>query len=366
MGKCMTELVNKLSVSNNLSDEEFTELLKFRNKETTEYLYEKAMLAKEKYYGKKYYIRGVIELTNNCKNNCYYCGLRRENIFIPRYRLDEYELMDFCSYGYDRGIRSFMLVGGDDYNFTEERVADMIAMIKENYDDCAVGLAMGQRSHSTYQKWFDAGADRYVLCHETADDNHFKKLHPSEMSLLTRKQSLWELKEIGYQVGSGFMIGMPHQMIKEVVEDIKFLKTLDPQIIQVVPFVPSAHTRFENDRSGNGDMTLYIMAILRLMQPRAMITADITLNCVRADGVTKAFQAGANEACASLTTDEIREYYHVYVNRRTKKHIAGDQIDKLEKGILECGGTVGSDRGDYVYPAKSEKLYGKIHRIMRL
>ena len=211
----MTDLVNKLAVNNSLSKGELEELLKFRNKETADYLFEKALMAKEKLYGKKIYVRGIVELTNYCKNNCYYCGLRRDNIFIPRYRLDEKDLLQFCEKGYGKGVRSFMLVGGDDYNFTESRVADMVAMLREKFSDCSVGLALGQRSESTYRTWFEAGASRYELSHETASDSHFKKIHPPEMSLLTRKQSLWELKMIGYQVGSGFMVGTPYQMVAD-------------------------------------------------------------------------------------------------------------------------------------------------------
>lgn len=361
----MTDLVNKLSANNSLSKEEFSELLKFRNNETTEYLFEKALLVKEKFYGKSIYLRGIVELTNYCKNNCYYCGLRRDNIFISRYRLDEKDLLGFCEAGYDRGVRSFMLVGGDDYNFTEAKVADFITMLKDKFSDCQIGLSLGQRSEKTYRKWFEAGAVRYELSHETAAENHFKKLHPPEMSLLTRKQSLWELKSIGYQVGTGFMVGSPYQMVADVVEDLLFLKQLDPQIVHIVPFMPTIHTRFEHERSGNGDMTLYLMAIARLMLPRAMITADTILDDVMQDGRKKSLEAGAGEINVELCTDDIKEYYNVYNKKIHLKNFTGDDVERIKKKVVDSGFEIGQDKGDYIPVPEEELLYGRIHRLMR-
>ena len=258
-----------------------------------------------------------------------------------------------------------MLVGGDDYNFTESRVADMVAMLREKFSDCSVGLALGQRGESTYRTWFEAGASRYELSHETASDSHFKKIHPPEMSLLTRKQSLWELKMIGYQVGSGFMVGTPYQMVADVVEDLLFLKKLDPQIVHIVPFMPTAYTRFEHERSGNGDMTLYLMAIARLMLPRAMITADTILDNVLQDGRKKSFSAGAGEVNVELCSDDIKEYYNVYNKRINLKNTAGDDVSRITQKILKSGFEPGKDKGDYKPVPEEERLYGRIHRIMR-
>ena len=258
-----------------------------------------------------------------------------------------------------------MLVGGDDYNFTESRVADMVAMLREKFSDCSVGLALGQRSESTYRTWFEAGASRYELSHETPSDSHFKKIHPPEMSLLTRKQSLWELKMIGYQVGSGFMVGTPYQMVADVVEDLLFLKKLDPQIVHIVPFMPTAYTRFEHERSGNGDMTLYLMAIARLMLPRAMITADTILDNVLQDGRKKSFSAGAGEVNVELCSDDIKEYYNVYNKRINLKNTAGDDVSRITQKILKSGFEPGKDKGDYKPVPEEERLYGRIHRIMR-
>lgn len=363
MGKCMTELVDKLMTDNSLSHSEFAELLKYRNKETTEYLFEKAEAVRKKYYDNEVYIRGKIELSNYCKNNCYYCGLRRDNIFIPRYRMDESDIISFCDKAYEKGVRTFILTSGDDIYYTEDKIAHIIDQIKQKYKDCAVELSLGERNSKVYRRWFEAGAERYILWHETADETHFKRLHPPEMSLLRRKQSLWELKEIGYEVGSGLMVGTPYQMLNNVVEDLLFLQMLEPQIIRVVPFIPTAHTKFEHERSGNGEMTLYILAILRLMFPRALIGAENTLDQVMPDGRKMSINAGANEILASITTEEIKGYYYPYYkNGRKKDKYNLDMIDKI---IKESGNKRMETIGSYKKPPTVEKLYEQVHHIMR-
>lgn len=365
MGISVTELVDKLAVTNTLSDWEMSGLLKYRNKEATEYVFEQALKVKEKYYGKKIFIRGTIELSNYCKNNCYYCGLQRDNKFITRFRLDENDIMKYCVNGYDRGIRTFVLTSGDDYYFTENKVADIISMIKTGFPDCAIQLCLGERPLSSYKKWFVAGASRYLLWHETADDGHFKKIHPADMSLLKRKKALWQLKEIGYQTGSGFMVGTPYQTVANVVKDLAFIKALDPQIVHISPFLPTAHTRFERERSGNADMTLYLMGIVRLMLPRVLLTADPSLENVMPDARKKSFATGTNEVFASIASDEVKNYFNVYNKRHTVKNCSGDDVIRMCQKIEESGNTIAVETGDYIYPPKEENLYGKIHRIMR-
>ncbi len=238
-------------------------------------------------------------------------------------------------------------------------------MIKTNFPDCAVQLCLGERPVSSYKKWFAAGATRYLLWHETANDNHFKKIHPADMSLLKRKQALWQLKEIGYQVGSGFMVGTPYQTVADVVEDLAFIKTLDPQIVHITPFLPTTHTKFEHERSGNGDMILYLMGIVRLMLPRVLLTADPTLENVMADARKKSFAAGANEVFASLASDEVKNYFNVYNKRHNFKNCSGDDVARMQQKITESGNIAAVEVGNYIYPPKEEKLYGQIHRIMR-
>ncbi len=365
MGKCMKELVDRLCENRGLSSDEMTELLKFRNRETAEYLFERAREVKQKHYGKKIFIRGTVEIGNYCKNDCYYCGLRRGNIFITRYRLEEDEILEYCGAGYEKGIRTFVLIGGDDYFYTGERVAGIVSAIREKYPDCAVELGLGERPGSVYRLWFEAGASRYLLWHETASDSHFRKLHPPEMSLLKRKQALWDLKDMGYQVGTGFMVGMPYQSVANVVEDLEFIKALDPHMAHIVPFLPTAHTRFEKERSGNGDMTLYIMAIVRLMLPRALISADPILEGVLFDARKKAIGAGANEVFASLAPDEVRGYYNVCSRRLAMKSSMGDDVGRVATKIEESGNVAASERGDYEFPNESEGVNEKIRYLMR-
>lgn len=359
------ELVDKLAITNKLSVEEMTMLLKYRNKETTEYIFKQALKIKEKYYNKKIFIRGTVELSNYCKNDCYYCGLKRSNRFITRFRLDENDILEYCTAGYKKGIRTFVLIGGDDYYFTENKIVAIISMIKNRFPDCAIQLCLGERPVSSYKKWFEAGAIRYLLWHETANDSHFKKIHPADMSLLKRKQALWQLKEIGYQVGSGFMVGTPYQTVADVVEDLVFIRTLEPQIVHISPFLPTAHTRFEHERSGNGDMTLYLMGIIRLMLPRVLLTADPTLENVMTDARKKSFAAGVNEVFASLAPDEVKNYFNVYNKRHTIKNCSGDDVARMCQKIEESGNIVAVEAGNYIYPPKEEKLYGQIHHIMR-
>lgn len=364
MGICMTGLVDKLAADNTLPDYEMAELLKYRTTETTNYIFKKALETKQRYYGNEIFIRGTIEISNYCRNNCYYCGLQRNNKFITRFRLDENDILEYCSNGYNKGIRTFVLMGGDDYYFTGGKIAEIISMIKSLYPECAIELCLGERQSSVYRQWFEAGATRYILWHETANETHFKKVHPPDMSLLKRKQALWELKEMGYQVGTGFMTGTPFQGVADVVEDLKFLKALDPQIVHISPFLPTEHTRFEKERSGNGDMTLYLMAIVRLMLPYVLLTADPSLENVMPDARKKSFGAGVNEVFASLATDEVKGYFNVYNKRYTLKNCSGDDVSRVVAKIEESGNTAAVSKGDYIYPPKKEKIYGQFHRIM--
>lgn len=347
MGTCMTGLVDKLAAHRELPVTEMTELVKFRNRETTEYIFSKALETKEKFYGRKIFIHGTIEIGNYCKNDCYYCGLRRSNKFIPRFRLNEDDIMHFCEEGYNKGIRTFVLMGGDDYYFTEKMISGIISIIKPAFPGSNVILCLGERPSFVYRKWYEAGASGYILWHETANDSHFKKIHPPDMSLLKRKQSLWELKNTGYQVGSGFMVGSPFQTVQDVIEDLLFIKTLEPRIVHIFPFLPTLHTRYVHERSGNGEMILYLMAIIRLMLPDILVTADPTLENVMPDGRKKSFAAGANEVFASLATDEIKGYYNVYNKKHTRKNCSGDDVARIIKKIEESGNTFAGGTEDF-------------------
>ena len=249
------KLIDKLEQRQSLSKGDFLRLLAGNSSETSAYLFERAVAVRKAAYGNDVYMRGLIEFTNICKNDCFYCGIRKSNCKADRYRLTKAQILDCCQNGYLLGFRTFVLQGGEDGYFTDERVIDIIHSIKERYPDCAVTLSIGEKSRESYQAFFDAGADRYLLRHETADHKHYKKLHPDNMSLDFRKQCLFNLKEIGYQVGCGFMVGSPYQTMECLAEDLLFIKQLNPHMVGIGPFIPHKDTPFAKENAGTLEMT---------------------------------------------------------------------------------------------------------------
>lgn len=257
----MKELIDKLYETNSLSPEELKILIDNRNPEVAEYLFEKARAVRVENYGYDVYIRGLIEFTNYCKNDCYYCGIRRSNCKANRYRLTKEEILECCQVGYDLGFRTFVLQGGEDEYFTDEKIIDIVDSIKTRYPDCALTLSIGEKSYKSYKAYFDAGADRYLLRHETANPDHYRKLHPKAQSLENRKHCLYNLKIIGYQVGCGFMVGSPYQTTDCLVEDLIFIKELEPHMIGIGPFIPHKDTPFAHKEGGSLELTLFLLAI---------------------------------------------------------------------------------------------------------
>ena len=238
------DLADKLESERNLTDEEFAAVLLCDEEGFDDYLAQKARAVRERYYGKEVYLRGLIEITNICKNNCYYCGIRRDNANAERYRLSEEQILSCCDQGYELGFRTFVLQGGEDPYYTDELVVSIVSAIKERHPDCAVTLSLGEREKESYQKFFDAGAERYLLRHETADKAHYEMLHPAELSFDHRMQCLRDLKEIGYQVGCGMMVGSPYQTVEHLVEDLRFLRDFEPEMVGIGPFIPHHDTPF--------------------------------------------------------------------------------------------------------------------------
>lgn len=347
MNEGIKALIDQLERNSELSVEEYSELIQFRNKETAEYLAERANIIRKREYGNKVFIRGLIELSNYCKNDCYYCGIRRSNRFVQRYRLEEEQVLDCCDIGYAQGFRTFVIQGGEDLYYTPDRVAHMVAKIKEKYPDCAVTLSLGEKSKAVYKLWHDAGADRYLLRHETAEEGHYKKLHPGNMSLLRRKQCLWELKEIGYQVGAGFMVGSPYQRIANIAQDLEFLKKLEPHMVGIGPFVSAKNTPFENERCGNTDLTLYLLSMIRLMLPKVLLPSTTALGTLDRNGRVKGIQAGANVVMPNLSPQEVREQYALY-NRKVSKGAEGNEgLELLKQEMAQAGYEVVVSRGDF-------------------
>ena len=310
-----------------------------------ELLYQKADLVRREIYGTDVYIRGLIEFTNYCKNNCYYCGIRRDNKEAVRYRLTADDIMNCCQEGYNLGFRTFVLQGGEDGYFTSDKVCHIVSSIKSKYPDCAVTLSVGEWSRSDYQAFFDSGADRYLLRHETACEEHYRMLHPSEMNLEKRKECLFNLKDIGFQVGSGFMVGSPYQTLDNLVDDIFFLAKLKPHMIGIGPFITHKDTPLSGEKSGTLDMTLKLISILRLSHPRALIPATTALGTIHPNGRELGLKAGANVVMPNLSPANVREKYTLYDNKLSTGDEAAESLENLKVSVANAGYKVVVDVG---------------------
>lgn len=315
----MTEPVDRLADRGILQREELVDLLRYRNPETTEYLMEKAMAARSRYFDQKVELWGRIPFTSYCKNDCKYCGLRRSNQFAPRFRLAEREVLQYCEEGYRHGIRHFLLEGGVDLSYAENDVAHLIGMLRRKFQDAELILALGEHTDTAYRHWMQAGAGIYLMHQDSCDDAQFRRIHSSNMSLLKRKQHMWSLRDMGYQVGAGFLVGMPYQTIEQVAEELIFIKNFGSNVVTVAPFLPAQNTPFERERGGNGEMVLYVMSILRLMMPSGLIVADLGLEQALLDGRKRALSAGANIIVTDISTEEIATRYQVYNHRPGKR-----------------------------------------------
>lgn len=341
------ELAEKLIHQSYLEKEEYMELLgSYQDKETVVCLGQEAARLREKYYGNKVYMRGLIEFTNFCKNNCYYCGIRRDNKNASRYRLTEEEILDCCKNGYELGFRTFVLQGGEDPYYTDERICTITKEIKKRYPDCAVTLSIGEKERASYQAYFDAGADRYLLRHETADEVHYQKLHPSQMSLAHRKQCLRELKEIGYQTGCGFMVGSPGQTLDTLYEDLMFIKELQPEMVGIGPFIPHQDTPFAEEKAGTLEDTLRLLAIIRLIHPMVLLPSTTALGTIHPMGREKGILAGANVVMPNLSPIQVRDKYQLYDNKICTGEEAAECRGCLERRIAAIGYQCVTDRGD--------------------
>ena len=282
--KKVMDLAVRLAENHDLPDDALYTLITERNEETALFLRNEARALCERIYGRFVYIRGLIEFTNYCKNDCYYCGIRRSNREAERYRLTEEEILSCCEAGYGLGFRTFVLQGGEDPYFTNERLGSIVASIRGLCPDCAITLSAGERSHDSYRRLHDAGADRYLLRHETADPCHYGRLHPESMSFDKRMAALKDLKEIGYQTGCGFMVGSPYQTASMIVKDLRFMKEFGPHMIGIGPFLSHKDTPFCDMENGTAELTLYLLSVIRLMMPKVLLPATTALGPVRQCG----------------------------------------------------------------------------------
>ena len=344
------KLIDCLEAERKLEQEEWVELFRYwqnnRSQELLDCAASKAKKVKEETFGNKIYIRGLIEFTSYCKNDCYYCGLRKSNQEAERYRLDDETIQECCRRGYELGFRTFVLQGGEDGYFTADRLSRIIMQIKAEFPQCAVTLSEGERDFQTYKQWFEAGADRYLLRHETADARHYRRLHPSELSLENRKQCLRNLKEIGYQTGCGVMVGSPGQTPESLAQDMAFMKELQPEMVGIGPFIPQHATPFAEEKPGTLEGTLFLLALVRLMLPKVLLPATTALGTIHPEGREMGILSGANVVMPNLSPADVRKKYLLYDNKISTGAEAAEALSSLKERMKAIGCEIAVGRGD--------------------
>lgn len=342
----IVSLIDKLCAEHCLTLSEYRQLLCGESTDVEELLTERAAAAQRAVYGNAIYIRGLMEIGNVCKNDCLYCGIRRDNAGCERYRLGAEEILACCRQGYALGFRTFVLQGGEDAHWTDDRLCAIIAHIKREFSDCAVTLSLGERSEDSYQALFDAGADRYLLRHETADRAHYEKLHPPEMSFDNRMRCLASLKQIGYQTGCGFMVGSPYQTVDTLAKDLKFIETFDPAMCGIGPFIPHDETPFGNHPAGTLSRTLMLLSIIRLMKPGILLPATTALGTIHPWGRELGILSGANVVMPNLSPANAREKYMLYNNKLHSDEEAAEGLETLKRRVAAIGYEIVCARGD--------------------
>jgi biotin synthase len=340
----MSGIIEKLTGKGDLTDGELASVI--GTDAYDEELYKAADEARRSIYGTDVYIRGLIEFTNYCKNNCYYCGIRRDNEKASRYRLTAGQIFSCADAGYELGFRTFVLQGGEDPHYTDEMICEIVSGIKRRHADCAVTLSLGEKSEESFRAYWSAGADRYLLRHETADPAHYRMLHPASMSLEGRKQCLWNLKKIGYQVGSGFMVGSPYQTTANIIADLRFLQELRPAMIGIGPYISHKDTPFRDFANGTVELTLRLVSVLRLMHPYALIPATTALGTIASDGRERGLKAGANVVMPNLSPTSVRKYYLLYDNKICTGDEAAECRHCLDARVALAGYGIVVTRGD--------------------
>lgn len=341
-----TLLIEKLNNTHSLNKDEALQLIK-QGAQHKNLLFALAQKTAQKSFGRQIFVRGLIEFTNYCKNDCYYCGIRRSNKNAARYRLTQEEILECCHAGYGLGFRTFVLQGGEDYFYSDEDIAAIVHAIKAQHPDCAVTLSIGERSRKTYALWKQAGADRYLLRHETADCAHYAKLHPAELNAKNRQNCLYTLKELGYQAGAGFMVGSPYQTAENLADDLMFLQKLRPQMIGIGPFIPHHDTPFKGEPAGSVELTLVLLAVLRLLFPHVLLPATTALGTLAPGGRLLGIKAGANVIMPNLSPQNVRGKYLLYDNKLHTGAEAAEALNELQREVASISYRIVSARGDY-------------------
>ena len=348
MRESIDKIIDKLQRDRSLSLDEYEILIRDRDEHSRKRLQQIAVAERVRCYGNSVYIRGLIEISNICKNDCLYCGIRRSNRECERYRLTKEDILACCEEGYAIGFRTFVLQGGEDPYYSDEVLCDIVGAIRSKYPDCAITLSMGERSKESYQRLYDAGADRYLLRHETASSEHYAKLHSEQMSFQTRMRCLQDLKEIGFQTGCGFMVGSPHQTYANIAQDLKFIEEFKPQMCGIGPFIPHKSTPFAGFEAGTVELTCYLLSIVRIIHPTVLLPATTALGSIEEGGREKGILFGANVVMPNLSPDENRKKYELYNNKLYTGAESAKAKAELEERIKAIGYEVVIQRGDAI------------------
>lgn len=341
-------LVNKLAKNSNLEKDEFLYIIENITTEEVNYLYKKAYEVKYIYYQNRVFLRGLIEISNYCNMGCKYCGINYKSEKIDRYRLTPDEILKCCEIGYGLGYKTFVLQGGEDPFYSDEVIVKILKRIKSNFPEVRITLSIGERSKESYQKIFAAGADRYLLRHETASRRLYEHVHPDSMSFDNRRKCLMYLKEIGYQVGAGFMVGLPTQNNEDLVEDLVFLKELKPEMIGIGPYLCHEDTELRGNDSGTLEETLVMVALTRLLLPKTLLPATTALGTLDELGREKALKAGANVLMPNISPTENRAKYEIYQNKICITDTSDQCRNCIEARIIGVGHEIDLGVGDYI------------------
>lgn len=351
------QLIDVLEQQEYLEQNQWLQLLSHWDDTDRAYAAEKAAAIARTQFGNQIYTRGLIEFTNYCKNDCYYCGIRHGNRNATRYRLTTEDILACCETGYPLGFRTFVLQGGEDPYFTTDRMTEIIRAIKSGYPDCALTLSLGERSRADYQAFHDAGADRYLLRHETASAAHYQRLHPDSMTLAARKQCLFDLKEIGFQVGCGFMVGSPGQTPETLTEDFLLIRELSPHMVGIGPFIPHHDTPFRQEPAGTLNQTLYLLSLVRIMCKNVLLPSTTALGTIDPKGRELGILAGANVVMPNLSPVNVRKDYLLYDNKICTGDEAAECRGCLERRMASIGYQLAADRGDWHPIHAKERSY---------
>lgn len=344
----MLSLVDKLCERRSLSVDEYERLIAGRTPELAEELARRAVAERKRVWGTKVFARGLIEVSSYCVNDCYYCGIRRSNRQVARYRLSPERILACAEEGYGLGFRTFVLQGGEDPWFSDERLCDIVARVRSAHPDCAVTLSMGERTRASYQALHDAGAERYLLRHETANPLHYRRLHPPEMSFERRMRCLEDLRDIGYAVGIGFMVGSPYQQPRDLAMDLKLVEEFGPQMCGIGPFVAHHATPFASQESGSLELTCYLLSIIRLIGPGILLPATTALGSIHPQGREKGIMSGANVVMPNLSPADVRKDYELYDGKICTGEEAAECRGCLAARMRSIGYEIVVDRGDPV------------------